>query len=482
MPPPHRHLLWIGPLLVGTPAADAGAAGVDEPAVGGVYGTAAATNPTAVWWNPAGLAAARGTRFLADVGPSFSRLTVDRRGLNARPGLERFTAAAAVPFVGLASDFGVRRIGVGFALFAPYGQRWTSDTGGGPNRYAVRTTRLRTLQLALAGAYEFGRRLSIGVSAAMVDSRVDWTFDRPFVTELAADAPGAFDDAQLTDPAYAATTTLGVEDQATSFGVGLYLKPFGDPRLAIAVAYQHGLVLDHEGTAQLAFACPPKDDPVGRELATARGLCDATVSGLGTLRLRLPSRVHAGVKVRPSESLRLEAFGTWVGWSRLDDVRIGTAFTADAFDGTDPEVTAGRFTRERPQARDLRDTFSATLDAKYRVTPQFTIGLRAGFESAATPTSTLAVFDVDAPTVRVAGLGLFRPLRGLEVGVSYGQDLALTREVTDSAFAVSLEPDRPVRFRYPEARGRYASSAQRVGFVVKSSLGPPRPRERSARR
>ena len=149
-------------------AAPAAAAGLDEPYVGGIFGSPAATNPSAVWWNPAGLAAARGTRFLVDIGPSFSRLSIDRGAL-PRGGVESFTDTAVVPFVGLASDFGVRRIGVGFALFVPQAQRWRSDLDGGPNRYHLRTTTVRVLQLALAGSYEIGRVFSFGVSASVLE-------------------------------------------------------------------------------------------------------------------------------------------------------------------------------------------------------------------------------------------------------------------------------------------------------------------------
>ncbi|MEO0600772.1 MAG: outer membrane protein transport protein [Myxococcota bacterium] len=469
MLPLHRFLALLAGSLSWGPAH---AAGLDDPYVGGIFGSPAATNPTATWWNPAGLAAARGTRFLLDVGPSFSNLTIDRSGL-ARGGSETFTDTAAVPFVGLASDFGVRRVGVGFALFVPQAQRWQSNADEGPNRYALRSTDLRVLQVSLGGAYQFRKVLSIGVSASILDSRQRWTYDEPLVEELAADVPaGTFDDGQITDPAYAATTRLELEDQAATFGVGLHLRPWGDPRLAVAVAYNHGARFDNDGLLSLDVACPSPSDPVGRAIAQDQGLCDSTVEGLGTVRLRLPARVHAGVEVRPVRAVRLEAFGTWVRWSELSEVRIGTTVTPDAIDSEQADVVASRLTRERPQARDLVDSFSATLDAKIALSDEFTMGVRVGWESAAVPTAALSAANADTSTVRIAGMGLFRPFQALEVGIAYGRDLARAREVTESAFARSIEPDRAPRYRYVESRGRYSFVAQRVGLVVKGTLGP----------
>ncbi len=452
------------------------AAGLDEPWVGGLFGSPTATNASSVWWNPAGLAAARGTRFLVDVGPTFRRMTIDREGL-PRPALEMFTDTSAVPFVGLASDFGIRRVGLGFALFVPQSQRWRSNLDSGPNRQAVRTIDLRVLQIGLGGAYEFGKVLSVGASAAILDSRLRWTYDVPVVAELAASTPeGTFDDAQLVDPAYAATTTLELDDQATVFGVGVMLQPLGDPRFGIALAYQHGARFDQQGTARLDFACPPESDAEARAVAEAQGTCDASVEGTGSVRFDLPSRLHAGVALRVVPALRLEAFGTWVRWSRLSEVRVGTQITSDAIDGENADATASQFTRERPWARDLRDTFRAVLDAKLAITPQFTLGMRAGWQQGAVPTRALSAVNADASRFRVAGLGLFRAFRALEIGVAYGRDFAATREVTDSAFALSLQPDRPVRYQYTEARGRYAFVAQRVGLVVKGNLGLGSPR------
>lgn len=464
-------------VLVSGWASPAFAAGFDEPYVGGLFGSPTATNASAVWWNPGGLAAARGTRFLVDLGPSFRRLTIDRAGL-PRPALETFADTSLVPFVGLASDFGVRRLGVGFALFVPQAQRWQSDRVAGPNRFALRTNDFRVLQLSLGGAYEFWRVLSIGVSASIVDGRWRWSYDEPVVDAIAAGTgTGTFDDEALTDPNYAATTTFDLEDQAATFAIGFVLKPGRRSRASLAASYHHSARLDHQGLARLDFGCPPEDDVAGRASAEAQGLCDASVDGFGSFAMRLPSRAHVGFEVRPVQGLRIEVFGTWVGWSQLRDVRIGTTVNPEAIGGETPDTTATALSGERPRAIDGRDSFSAAIDVKAALTPQFTLGARAGFEQAAIPVASMSALRADSDTVRLAGLGLFRPFRALEVGVSYSRDLAWTREVDTSAFGLSLEPDRAPRYRYVESRGRYAFFAQRVGVVVKGRLGtgPSRP-------
>lgn len=440
------------------------AAGLDEPSVGGLYGTVAGTNPTAVWWNPAALAAEAGTRYHLDLGPTFRRLTID-----SDRGSEALTDTSVVPFVGIASDFGENRLGVGFGLFVPQSLRLASEESGAtPNRYALRSSNLRMLQIALAGGYTIADEwLSIGVSGSVVDGRQTWSHDVPTVAELAGDV-GTLTDADFADPSYAATVTYDLEDPALTFGVGVYLRPFADEdrdRLAVSLAYLHGVTLTLTGTARVAFGCPA--DPAARKAADQQGICDTTGDGIGRVTLRLPSRVHVGVMTRPIDTLRLELFGSWVGWSRYADLQVQTVLEAEG---------ASEFSRDRAWARDGRDVFAATLDAKFQATDRFLVGARMGVEQAAVPAGTLSAAHADGETIRVAGLAVFSPFRALELGLSYGRDFVAARNVPTSRFGLSLRPERPDRYRYGEASGRYALAVRRVGLVVRGRLGPPPPR------
>ena len=57
---------------------NAHAGSLDVLEVGGLWGTPAATGPTAVWFNPAALGFERGTRFLVEATPALGGFQLDR--------------------------------------------------------------------------------------------------------------------------------------------------------------------------------------------------------------------------------------------------------------------------------------------------------------------------------------------------------------------------------------------------------------------
>ena len=61
------------------------AASLDLLEVGGLWGTPNATDATALWWNPASLAAGHGTRFNLSAAPTFATVNIQR----ADPGYTR---------------------------------------------------------------------------------------------------------------------------------------------------------------------------------------------------------------------------------------------------------------------------------------------------------------------------------------------------------------------------------------------------------
>ena len=93
-------------LLVGLlQAGVAQAASLDNLEMGGPWGTPAATDATAVWWSPAGLAMGHGTRVLIEGAPTFAVINVDRSDPHGGP--DQIRLQGAVPFAGVATDLGL---------------------------------------------------------------------------------------------------------------------------------------------------------------------------------------------------------------------------------------------------------------------------------------------------------------------------------------------------------------------------------------
>ena len=114
----------------------ANAASLDLLEVGGPYGTPAATNATASFWNPAGLAMDQGTRFTLEGAPAFANVDISVDGAGEYWGGEdQYTYFGVAPFAGVATDFGVDGLGVGLSLSVPFAKGAKAVNLGGNGRY-----------------------------------------------------------------------------------------------------------------------------------------------------------------------------------------------------------------------------------------------------------------------------------------------------------------------------------------------------------
>jgi long-subunit fatty acid transport protein len=501
----------------------AGAASLDLLEVGGAFGTPAATNPTAVWWNPAGLAVHGGTQVYAEGAPTFGGVKVDRPNPDygavtltpemeaagfpasyAYGGEETFRSTAVVPFLGASSDFGVDGLGVGLAVLVPSGRGASSTAQDGPNRYAIREGMILAPRVSLGAAYQVKDLVAFGLSGSVVRSSFYADSDvstYPDVAEFARDAlggtlPPEFQDAWIEDPNYGATLVLGgaekggghgsLTDTALTFGGGIYLTPL-DGKLGISLAWNQGVKLTNTGTSTFAFGCPPTFDNTARSAAEDAGLCDAVVPAETTVSYQLPSRLHVGVALLPVDRVRLELMGAWVGWGVFDDYDVTLTVNPDDIDSPLGAGAAGQvatlLSQERKQARGARDTFWVGLDGKVDLSELVLVGARATFDRSALPTSYVSGNNLDADTMLLQALTQLRPSPKVGIGLSYTYALSGAREVTDSVFSQDLaranatNPDYYVttpavnRTFYPTANGMYALDVHRLGVSLQGRFG-----------
>jgi long-chain fatty acid transport protein len=499
------------------------AASLDLLEVGGAFGTPAATNPTALWWNPAGLAVHGGTQVYAEGAPTFGSVAVDRPnpdygpvtltpemeaagfpGAYAYGGTETFRSTAVVPFLGASSDFGVPGLGVGLGVMVPSGRGASSTERNGPNRYAIREGMILAPRVSLGAAWRWRELVSVGLSGAAVRSSFYADSDvstYPDLTEAVRDyipggvLPPEFQDAWIEDPAYGANLVLGgaekggghgsLTDTAFTFGGGLYLTPLGE-KLGISLAWNQGVSLANTGDLTLRFACPPAFDATARATAEDGGLCDSTIPGRATVSYRLPSRLHLGVAVVPTDRVRVELMGAWVGWGVFDDYDVSLEVDKDDLDGVNPDATARSATllsAPRQQARGARDTFWVGVDGKVDLSELVLVGARATFDRSAIPTAYVSGNNLDADTLLLQGVTQLRPSPKVGIGLSYTYALSGAREVTDSVFSQDLARANVTHPRYyltnpavnrtfyPTANGTYALDVHRLGISVQGRFG-----------
>ncbi|MCB9777044.1 MAG: outer membrane protein transport protein [Alphaproteobacteria bacterium] len=448
-------------------SASARAASLDNLEMGGLWGTPAATDGTALWWNPAGVAAGQGTRITIEGAPTFATIDIERAAPHGGPDTVRLEGV--VPYAGAVSDFGVDGLGVGIGFGVPYVRGGAQDPEGGPVRYHLREGRIEAIDIMVAAGWEFSDMVAVGAAVHYLKSGWSARVDQELMVDLAHEIealdqdPGYTDD-DLENPDYAATLDFQhLHDDAVSFSAGLRVKPV--ETVAISVAYVHGAKVDNQGEVSLEFGCPPEEDLLGRFGAQSRGLCYSAADGRASVAYALPARVHGGVQVRPTEQLAVEAMGGVVFWKVHDDYII----TVSDITGRDAELPAesvALIERTQAWARDNQTSFWLGLDAKGTLAERFTIGGRLMLDKAAVPSKALIANNFDTDSVITGVLFAVRPVDVVEIGVSWSHYFLQTRDVTDSAFAMTLDPEAAAaeRYFYPHGNGSYGGSIDRFGI------------------
>lgn len=223
---------------------------------GGAF-VAKADDPTALYYNPAGLARQRGTRLLASANLFVGSATFQRRGRYpddpTNPGtpwgdrpyapVTNQAGPAAVPFVALTTDFGsLDRLTAAVGIFgaSSSGRRtFGRDTDGAPaaSRYDLVDGRETYLHPSAALAYRITPWLDVGVAGHVVLASVDRTWMQ------SADA------GQCPNPEYAgcdSETKLDASGATFAATFGVLLRP--SARFALGASFVTPSSITAKGT------------------------------------------------------------------------------------------------------------------------------------------------------------------------------------------------------------------------------------------
>ncbi|HEY0839458.1 MAG TPA: outer membrane protein transport protein, partial [Vulgatibacter sp.] len=196
----------LGSILVGA-AGPAEASGFLAARFGGELGHPTTENPTAIYYNPAGLALGKGTRIYLDGTFALRHATYDRPaaaisnpiqegepasgtppdGIPANSGEASLTNFIASPFAAVVSDLGVENLAVGLGFFVPFGgtavwgKNEAYESGAlarkypgaldGPQRWWTEDGKIQSIYLSAAASYRLPEpRLSLGVSVSAINN------------------------------------------------------------------------------------------------------------------------------------------------------------------------------------------------------------------------------------------------------------------------------------------------------------------------
>jgi long-chain fatty acid transport protein len=390
--------LWLGlsalVIIFASVAHGAGfAIGEHGAAATGMVGafTAKADDPSAIFYNPAGLAQQHGLQLYVGGILIVGRPSVD--GTASFPLPRTQTAdlnVSGIPTIylsyGLPHDFAI-----GIGAFTQFGLKvdWPADFSG---RFVGRYASLQTVTFNPTIAWRPARWLSIGGGLTLTTASVDL---QRSVNLINTEATARFRD-----------NDLGVGGNVGVLFEGPILTGRAQPLLSIGLTYRSGFDLDFDDGAVTIDA----------PLELSGILHDAR----GSTTLKLPDLVSVGVGVRPIDRLFLQLQFDWVHWSRFQTITL-TVPSAPALNVTLPQEWNNGYTL-RGGAEFTAGRFRPRLGVGYDWTP--------------IPSRTLTPIIPDSDRVLVSGgLSVDLPARLVLEGAVMGV-IFLSRNSTLPAFPV----------------------------------------------
>ena len=440
-----RAKIAVAPLffVVALPAG-AEAAAFATARFGGEHGNPTESNPTALYYNPAGIAWSEGKHLFVDGSLALRSATwehaeskndiAEPKGTEgANYGKATLFNVFAGPSAGATMKVGDLAFGVG--LFVPFGGRASWDKNekfanhatypylvDGVQRWHGIEGALTFIYLTAGAAYKLGP-LSIGVSGNFILSSIK-------TKQAKSQSPG------LNEIDAEARAEVDVKGKQGSFGVGLMYEAMPD-KLWMGASYQSQPGLGEmklKGTLTLSTPSGSRPDDVD-------------------FYQHLPDVVRAGVRFRPSKTLELRLFGDLTRWSRMVAQCITLAdlpCTINA-DGSAPKE-AGTATY---LYRGWKDSAGVRAGASTWMNPEIELFAGLGFETAAVPDETLDPNLLDANTVFASLGGRFEVMPKLFVGASYSHLQYLPRDTTGKS--VLANPTVVAPTRRPDGGGKYTS-------------------------
>lgn len=378
--------------------------------MGGAF-TAQALDPSAIFFNAAGLSFLSGTNVMLGTtlifpksdftGPSPSTTKTDMVSQIFYPSNLYLTHHLENGFA------------FGLGVYNPYGlgTEWNKDWVG--RKLSVKTD-LKTYFINPTVSYQLMDNLSIGVGVSYVLADVDLSFRVPTYSTLAPPTPAAND-------GYA---ELKADGSGFNFNVGLLYKPIND--LSIGLSYRHSTEIEFSGDAKftdmqaLAFYFPGGD---------------------GETTITLPYNLLAGIAYNFTPDFTVELGFQYVGWSSYDSLIV------DIAEGPNFPLTGKPLQTDSKSSKDWDDSFLLRFGAEYRFDK---FAIRAGFVFDKTPQPDKSV----EPMLPDADRNEFI------VGFGYKVTNSLT---FDLAYQLILFKDRTVTSPTNVFPGTYTSTANLIG-------------------
>ncbi len=327
--------------------------------------TAQADDPSAIFYNPAGLTQLQGTQF--SLGAYYLQPLFKFSGDNGDS--ERMTLPTVLPHIYAETDFGLEQWRFGIGVDDVYGIN--EDYGNqGPLRTLVDKAQLQVINLAPTIAYKVNDHLSLGVAVNIYYGYLNLERN----VELAA------------PPVPEGSFRLHGNDFALGVTPAVMYKI--DERSQIGAYYRSPFSLNFDGTATIQSKVIPQIGP-----------SEAHES------LNFPQSVGVGYALRPMPALKLEADVIWTDWHTVDQLRIHSS---------DPHFNG------QTLPADWKSGFTFRVGAQYNLTEHWVVRGGYAYGQNSVPQSTFSPLVPDSNYhLFAAGLGYSTPRWDLDLAYEF---------------------------------------------------------------
>jgi long-chain fatty acid transport protein len=449
--------------------ASAWAGGFSATRFGGEHGHPATDDPTAVFYNPAGLAYGHGTRILVE--GLFVYRTVDYTrdagtiddpdatadDIAANSGAGSLGNAIVSPFVGVATDFGIDGLGVGLGIYAPFGGQTSWDKNSafegdrtypgavdGPARWSSIEGEQRSVYFSLgAGWRTRSSKFGVGAAVNVISSSLSLVRARNIDgTDDVVTAQGGVQEGRAL---------LDLSDLTFSASVGVMFKPTDCLRLGLSYQAQPGF-----GEMTLDGTLTNKYGPTEP--------FDVDVQ----MRQKLPDSIRLGGVWQAAKKATVHFAADYQRWSVFKDqclvqTGVGDAkcvFQPYAGAGDAPVGYRGALDTANGGAnvlvnipRDWNDTFSLRVGGAYELNDKAEVNAGVMFDSNAVPDETLEPALIDTNKIIGQLGGRYQATKNVGISGTLGYVAYFSRS-TDPR---PDELDLPTPNRNPDMAGDYAA-------------------------
>ena len=375
---------------------------------------AQASDASAVYFNPAGLAFQKGWKVLG--GTTFIIPTTTFTG--PAPSTTKTSMESQVFYPSnFYLSYGMRDgLAFGLGIFTPYGlgSEWPVDWTG--RRLSVKTD-LKSFYINPSVSYKVAENFSIGAGISYIIGDVSLKFRVPTYSSLTPPTPSPRD----------GTANLEADGTGFGFNVGLMFKPTTD--LSIGLSYRSLTDLEFSGEATFT---------------DMQALTTYFPGGTGRTKLPLSSSLAGGIAYDASEQLTLEADVQYVGWAQYNELVV------DLQEGPAFPLTGKPLQGDMTSKKNWEDNFLIKIGGEYRLDR---LALRLGYLFDTTPQPEKSV----EPMLPDADRN--------ELCVGFGYKLSDNLSL-DAAYQLILFKNRTVSTGTNVFPGTYESTASLIGINI----------------